>query len=274
VTYIVQPGDTLNSLASRTSSTVYDLQQVNCLDSFTLQIGQTVFLPFTPATPTFTHTPSPTERPGPTPTRTPTAVSPQIDSVTPNQVDQLVAENEVVITVLGRNFRSTEAGFMVDLRGPANVQLQLGEIRSSTSFEATVPPGLPLGTYALVVTNPNDRAGIRQSAYTIGPASPTDTPAPAPDIIRFTPTSGRISEEIELTVQGRNFQSNDSNFKVELQASDGSLKVELDLGETRTDTNFDAIIRADTLESGKYNLVVTNPDGRSDIASDQYQAIE
>jgi hypothetical protein len=152
--------------------------------------------------------------------------------------------------------------------------LQLGPAKSDTSFDAIVPPGLPLGTYALVVTNPNDRAGIRQSAYTIGPASPTETPAPAPDIIRFTPTSGRISDEIELTVQGRHFRPNDPGFQVELQAKGSSLKVELDLGEIRTDTNFEAIIRANTLEQGDYNLVVTNPDGRSDIAPDEYTAIE
>ncbi len=276
VTYEVQPGDTFNSLATRTNTSVFDLQQVNCLDSFTLQVGQIIYLPFTPPTPTVTHTPSPTQRPGPTLTRTPTPIRPQIDSVTPNRVDERTAENEVIITVLGKNFRSRESGFKVELKGPQSVVLKLGQARSDTSFEAIVPPDLPLGNYDLVVTNPNDRAGVKPSAYTIGPTAdrPTDTPAPAPDIIRFTPTSGKISAEIELTVQGRNFRPNEPGFKVELQATDGGSKVELDLGDIRTDTSFEAIIRADTLQRGDYDLVVTNPDGRSDIASEEYRAIE
>ncbi|MEW5956083.1 MAG: LysM peptidoglycan-binding domain-containing protein [Chloroflexota bacterium] len=272
--YTVQPGDTLNSLASRTGTSVFELQQVNCLASFTLQSGQTIYLPFTPPTPTVTFTPRPTERPGPTPTRTPTAIAPQIDSVAPSRVDNRQADEDILLTVVGRNFRPNEVGFKAELTGPQDVLLQLGETRSSTSFQAIAPAGLPTGTYAMVVTNPDDRVGIRQSAFTIGAASPTDTPAPAPDIVRFTPTSGRISEEILLTVQGRDFQPEHSNFKVELQATDGSLRVELDLGTIRTDTNFEAIIRAGVLPAGNYNLIVTNPDGRNDIASDQYRAIE
>jgi hypothetical protein len=264
----------LDRLATRTGTSVYDLQQVNCLETLNLRVGQTIFLPFVPPTPTVTWTPSPTSPPGPTPTRTPTPIAPQIDSVVPNRVDRDTADEEVTITVLGRNFRPNRLGFMIELRGPATVELQLGQAYSSISFDAIVPANLPEGTYSLVVTNPDGRAGIRQSAYTIGPATPTDTPAPAPDIIRFTPTAGEVAEEIILTVQGVNFQSNQTGFKVELQSISSSFRVELDLGETRTDTNFTAIIRANSLNGGDYNLVVTNPDGRSDIASTLYRAIE
>jgi hypothetical protein len=274
VAYPVQVGDTLNSLAERTGTTVFELQQVNCLESFTIRPDQTVYLPFIPPTPTITPTASVTRRPGPTPTRTATPISPQVDSVTPNRVDREAADEEITLTVLGRNFRPQEQGFRVELRGPESAALQIGQARTSTSFEAIVPPGLPLGTYDLVVTNPNGRAGTRPSAYTIGPPRPTDTPAPAPDVIRYTPTSGRISEEIELTVQGRDFQPDQTGFRVELQSVTSSFSQELELGEIRTDTNFTAIIPPNALERGDYNLIVTNPDGRSDIASDRYRAIE
>jgi LysM repeat protein len=273
VAYLVQPGDTLDTLAARTDTSVFELQQVNCLNSFTLKVGQTIYLPFTPPTPTVTYTPSPTGTRGPTPTRTPTAIAPQIESVTPNRVDRETADTEVIITVLGRNFKPDRLGFKIELRGPASIELELGDTFSSTSFDAIVPPGLPEGTYSLVVTNPDGRAGIRQSAYTIGPPGPTDTPSPPPDITRFTPTSGNANEEITLTVQGVNFKPNQPGFKVELQSTGSSLRVELDLGEIRTDTNFTAIIRANTLERGDYNLVVTNPDGRSDIAPTIYRAL-
>lgn len=274
VAYIVQQGDTLNLLAERTGASINELQKFNCLPSFTLQLGQQIFLPIIPPSPTPTSIPSPTARPGSTATRTATPASPQIDSVTPSRVDRAAADVEVIITVLGRNFQPEASGFRIDLRGPASVPLTLANRGSSTSFDAIVPAGLPLGTYSIIVTNPDDRAGIRQSAYVIGPSSPTDTPSPAPDVIRFTPTSGKINEEITLTVQGVNFEANQPGFKVELQAISGSFKLDLELGSTRTDTTFTAIIRANTLERGDYNLVVTNTDGRSDIASERYRTVE
>lgn len=277
VIYQVQAGDTLNSLASRTNTTVFDLQQVNCLPSITLQPGQTIYLPFTPPPPTQTPTAVPTRPSGPTPTRSPTPTSPQIDSVTPSRVDEIAAQNEVVITVLGRNFRSQEAGFTVELRGPQSVTLQLTGVRSDTNFEAIVPPNLRVGTYDLVVTNPNtDRAGIRSSAYTIGPAPPTDTPAAPPDINDFTPASGSISEQITLIVQGRNFRPNQSGFRVELRKTSGNFKVELDVlnDPAPNDRSFSALIPANTLEVGNYNLVVTNPDGQLDIAPGEYVAFQ
>ena len=271
---MVQPGDTLDNLAARTGTNLVELQEVNCLPVFNLKVGQTLYLPMIPPTPTVTYTPSPTGTRRPTPTRTSTPILPQIDSVTPSRVDRDTANQEVTITVTGRNFEPNTLEFKVELRGPvANVELKLGQTYSSTSFDTIVPAGLPEGTYSLVVTNPHGRQGVRQSAYTIGPASPTDTPAPAPDIIRFTPNSGNITDEIVLTVQGRNFQPNQFGFKVELQSINSSLRIDLDLGETRTDTNFTAIIRPNTLDPGDYNLIVTNPDGRSDIAATIYRAL-
>lgn len=274
VSYVVQPGDTLDSLAARSGMSVFELQQVNCLSAFNLKVGQTLYLPVTPPTPTVTYTPSPTGTRPPTPTRTATPTLPQIDSVTPNRVDREIADGEVVITVLGRNFQPNTLEFRAELRGPVtNVALLLGDAYSSTSFNAIVPAGLPEGSYSLVVTNPHGRQAIRASAYTIGPATPTDTPAPPPDIIRFTPTSGLITEEIILTVQGRNFRPNESGFKVELQSISSGTRLELDLDEIRTDTNFTAIIRPNALDPGDYNLIVTNPDNRSDIAATPYRAL-
>jgi LysM repeat protein len=274
IIYPVEVGDTLQSLAARTDSSVTELQKYNCLSSATLQPGQQIYLPFVPPTPTSVPTATTTPRPGPSPTRSPTPLRPQIDSVVPNQVDRATADSDVLITVVGQNFQPEARDFRVDLRGPASVELTIVNRGSSTSFDALVPAGLPDGTYDMVVTNFFDRAGTRPSAFTIGPPVPTTTPSPAPDVIRFTPTSGKISEEIILTVQGLYFAADQTGFKVELQAISGSFRHELDLGNIRTDTNFTAIIKSDTLERGDYNLVISNPDGRSDIASDRYRAID
>lgn len=277
ITYAVQTGDTLNSLATRTNVSVFDLQQVNCLDSFTIQAGQTIYLPFTPPTPTVTNTPSPTGTRRPTPTRTPTPISPRILTVIVKQTDA-----EIIVIVKGENFRSKEAGFRAELVGPTTIPLQLGAARTSTSFEASapipddLPPTLPRGAYDLVVINPSGRLDTKTGVYPPSNATPTTTPPP-PEITRISPSSGRISEDVRLTVQGRNFRPLEAGFKVEIRAEDGSLTVELSVDEAvrpATSTSFDVIIRAGDLTRGTYDLLVTNPDGQTDIERSVYDAIE
>lgn len=83
IPYVVQPGDTLYSLAKYYGVSVAQLQQANCLDGSTLiRAGQTIYVPNMPtrtpyvtitvtspspwSSPTETATPSPTETPSPT----------------------------------------------------------------------------------------------------------------------------------------------------------------------------------------------------------------
>lgn len=83
---VVQPGDTLYSLARRYGTTVEDIRWANCLVGDKIVAGQRIFLPptmvipptstYTPSptfTPTGTATPTPTLTPTPTVTGTPTA---------------------------------------------------------------------------------------------------------------------------------------------------------------------------------------------------------
>jgi len=77
VQYVVQPGDTLNSLAARTNTTVYAIAQASCLTRNVIHVGQVVWLPFLPPpppTPRPTLPPTATYTPGfsPTPTLLPT----------------------------------------------------------------------------------------------------------------------------------------------------------------------------------------------------------
>lgn len=149
----------MNSLAERTGVSVYDLQQVNCLTNLTIQPGQTVYLPFTPPTPTVTPTNTPT-----TPTATPTLTG--TPTATPRAPEIFTADPSVdrkTLFVTGRNFRPDEDDFRVELRGTAGVTpLTLGELRSSTSFEARLPPvaNLPGGVYDLRVINPDGQFDI------------------------------------------------------------------------------------------------------------------
>jgi LysM repeat protein len=79
--YVVQRGDTLYSLALRYNTTVYAIVQANCLTSYAIYVGQILYLPPLPATPTptVTHTPTST----PTATWTPTLIATPTDTATP-----------------------------------------------------------------------------------------------------------------------------------------------------------------------------------------------
>lgn len=151
--YTVQAGDTLNSLSARTGVSVYDLQQVNCLSTFTIQPGQVIYLPFNPPSPTATATTTPVT-PSPTasvtPTNTPTPRPPEI-------FDWSVSLARDTITIRGRYFDPNSFGFRVELIGLSGTlpALELGQLRSSTSFEAKIPSTVPGGDYDMRVINPD-----------------------------------------------------------------------------------------------------------------------
>jgi hypothetical protein len=132
---------------------VYDLQQVNCLPTFTLQPGQVIYLPFNPPSPTATATstpltPSPTA--SVTPTSTPTPRPPEIFEIN-------ISLARDILTIRGRYFEPNSFGFRVELTGQTGTlpPLELGQLRSNTGFEAKIPPTVPGGDYDLRVINPD-----------------------------------------------------------------------------------------------------------------------
>jgi hypothetical protein len=157
---VVQSGDTLNSLSARTGVSVFDLQQVNCLPSFTLQPGQTLYLPFNPPSPTPTATSTPVT-PSPTapatPTSTPTPRPPEIFEIN-------VSLARDTITIRGRYFEPNSPGFRVELTGLSGTlpPLELGQLRTSTGFDAKIPADLPGGDYDLRVINPDGQFAQRR----------------------------------------------------------------------------------------------------------------
>jgi hypothetical protein len=260
-------------LAARTNSSVFELNQVNCLESFTLQVGQVIYLPFTPPTPTVTDTPSPTRPAGPTPTRTPTPIAPIIETVSVQRTS-----TDIIVIVEGRNFRSSEAGFRAELIGPTTIVLHLGEARTSTSFEASapIPADLPdplqSGAYDLLVVNPSGRLDVEPGVFP--PGTPTPVP-PAPSISLISPRCGLTNSQVTLTITGSNFRPKEFGFKVELQLP-GEDPVELDVDEaTATSSSFKATIAPGQItQDGKYDLLVTNSGGQIAIRSEAYESLD
>ncbi|MFN8458359.1 MAG: LysM peptidoglycan-binding domain-containing protein [Anaerolineae bacterium] len=175
VAYTVQAGDTLNTLAARTGASVFDLQQVNCLQNFTLQSGQVVYLPINPPTPTATGTATPVT-PSPTPSATPT----QTSTPRPPEIFEIaISLARDKITIKGRNFEPNPSqGFRVELTGLTGTlpPLVLGDLRSSTGFEVIIPSTVPAGDYDLRVINPDNQFVQRRITLPVLPPTPTTSP--------------------------------------------------------------------------------------------------
>lgn len=76
--YVVQPGDTVNAIASRFGVPIRELIRVNGLTPpYIIYIGQTLYIPTTRPTPT--PTPRPTPTPTPTPTPAPTDITRRLE---------------------------------------------------------------------------------------------------------------------------------------------------------------------------------------------------
>ncbi|GEM_PF-3095151 len=209
VEYVVVSGDTLNSLSTRTGKSVYDLQLVNCLQSYTLEVGKTIYLPVFPAEAMPSSTRAPLPQSGPTPTNTRFPTLPNIDAVTPRIG---VLGQEMLIFVRGWNFMVDKSGFRVELRGSVNSStvtvLRLGAVKTSVGFESIVPPDLPLGMYDVYVINPDNQADVMEKAYTndanytMPTATPTSTLANVKIIyIQYAPATGTDLANEYLTIQ-------------------------------------------------------------------------
>jgi LysM repeat protein len=90
--YVVQPGDTLLSIARAVGASVEQLMLANCLTSDQIRVGQLLYVPRLPPTLTFTPTPTPTATatpsptPSATPTRTPTPTLTFTPTFTPTRI--------------------------------------------------------------------------------------------------------------------------------------------------------------------------------------------
>ena len=168
--YVAQIGDTYASLAARTGTTVFELQRVNCPETATLNVGETIYLPGAPASVPSTSTP----RPDPERTATPVPLTPEIDEIIPNKVDTSGDKNAIIV-VLGQNFNLRR----VELRAKSGVPVIALRLREQTpsevSFEAVIPCTLAVGTYDMIVTNVSGRLAVEEDAVQVEVASLPDS---------------------------------------------------------------------------------------------------
>ncbi len=222
----------------------------------------------TPLPPTATDTPpapqpdTPTSLPPPPPTETPTP-QPVADTPTTPPTEVAVVgtpprcqapadwvEYEAVVGDTYNNLAErtgVAVADLLDVNCPETATLRPRE----TVYLPFIPP-TPTATFTPGPTSPPA-------------ATPTRTGTPVrPEIDDVAPDRADegYSEPIIITVLGKNFFTRGSGFRAELR---GPQNVPLELREvTLSEISFEAIVPAG-LPDGTYDLVVTNPDGKSDI---------
>lgn len=106
----------------------------------------------------------------------------------------------VLADIYGTNLAN---GAVAALRrtGQADVPLLNVGFVDSTHINATVPAGLPVGSYTLVVTNPNGLSGQLTNAYTV--LSALHDLLPRAQSFLVTPPSPRAAEPLSMTITVR-----------------------------------------------------------------------
>ncbi|HBY96708.1 MAG TPA: hypothetical protein DEP84_22640, partial [Chloroflexi bacterium] len=121
-------------------------------------------------TPTRTVTPTPTPTPTVTPTPTREPGAPLVESIEPASAPPGV---DAGVTIRGQNFQPGANPFI------GSTSLQSVDQPDTETLHGTLPAGLPPGTYAVVVVNPNGKTGQLPNGFTIT-SPPTITPTTTP----------------------------------------------------------------------------------------------
>jgi hypothetical protein len=148
---------------------------------------------------------------------------------------------------------------------------------TAQKIEASVMPGVPPGTYAVIVENPDGQIGFKDNALTVLPAvepdaGPADTgpddvgapdsgPAKKPMIQLVTPASGPVDQTVAIEIIGEGFQ-----VGAMVKVSSTSCAVEKVLP-----TKISAKIPPG-LPAGVHPVIVENPDGQVAILDKAYTA--
>jgi hypothetical protein len=157
--------------------------------------------------------------------------------------------------VSGSGF-DTNTGPALQLRN-ADGQYDLTDITvdSKTALQATIPAGLPSGTYELIVTNPDGKSVTLPNAFT--------ALAREPVITKVVPAAGYNDQDNELMVYGQNFAD---GAGVQLGTTT--------LNTTRASGTLLHAIVPSGFDTGTYDMTVTNPDGQSAELANAYTVLD
>lgn len=161
-----------------------------------------------------------------------------INGITPNQITN---NQSTTVTITGNNFQN---GATVKI-GTSSYATDVN-VLNSTTITATIPSGLAVGTYNIIVTNLDNTSATLTNAITVS--------APAVlSITGITPTQILNNIDNYLTINGTNFKTG-ATVKIGSQSAASVTII--------NSTTISAKI-ASGLAVGTYSIQVRNPDGKT-----------
>lgn len=170
--------------------------------------------------------------------------------VTPNSG---VNDAPTQLTIEGRQFQAGAIAALV--RDGVAQQLAIISV-SDTSVEAVAPAGLPAGTYAVRVINPDGKSDTLLGGFTLLTRT-------APVITGLSPQQGPNNIPITLDIYG-------SNFGPGVMARLGTVLLE---GITLVDSTHIRAVVPLNITPGVYTLIITNLDGQGAQLTNAYTAL-
>ena len=124
--------------------------------------------------------------------------------------------------------------------------------------------------YPVKVSHVSSASAVPIATPTATPKATTTTSGPGPSISGITPNSGTTGFSVSITnLAGTNFQT---GATVKLTGVDGASVRASDVFVT--DKKITCMLSLYDLKAGKYNVVVTNPDGQSDSLANGFTVNE
>ena len=179
---------------------------------------------------------------------------PVVAGVVPNSGS---SDSDTPVTISGSNFA---APAVVLLRlGSSSTALQKVQVKSANSIGGTVPRGLPAGLYTVVVQS-GGKEGTLPGAFKVVDGG-TAPGSPVPQTI--TPAEGPAGKKTPVAILGQGFTTG-VTFKLGATA--------LESVEQKSPTSATAIVPG-TLAAGEYDLVATDPDGKSGVLTKAFKVL-
>lgn len=185
------------------------------------------------------------------------ATAPSVISISP--VSGARGTNNIPVNVYGTGFVN---GATIKLQKTGDLDIGIASVvfGSSTTLSGTLslPSGATIGSWNVVVTNPDAQAGTLTNGFTI-----TD-PAGAPTVLSITPATGVSGTEVTISnLAGTNFQTG-AQVKV-----NGTGYPDIFAGNVVivSPSKITCTIPLSGATAGARNIVVTNTDGQTGVSA-------
>ncbi len=184
---------------------------------------------------------------------------PTVTSITPNSGGN---NGPVNVVIMGSNFQVSSQTTVKLTRDDMPALSLNGEnisVVSANQINCTFNlTGAPLGVWNVVVTNPDTQQGKLANGFTIH--------LPAPAITSISPNNGYSGSNVNVTIQGNYFQGGAS---VKLTRA-GQPDIQASGVSVVSANQINCTFNLANAVQGQWNVVVTNPDGRSGTLSNGF----